>query len=611
MAVNLSPLGGVAAQFFNNDGVPLAGGLIYTYLAGSTTPAATYTTGSGSIPHSNPIVLDSAGRVPSGEIWLTDTLSYKFVIKDSTGALIGTYDNLVGINSNFVNYTSSQEIQTATAGQTVFTLTTMAYQPGTNSLTVFVDGVNQYGPGASYAFTETSSTTVTFASGLHVGASVKFTTTAINSGSYGNAFQISYTPPFTASVATNVGAKLSQYVSVKDFGATGNGTTDDTTFIQNALNSGQKGIYFPKGEYRITATLNVPRGVSLFGDGYEQVILNGYALANTDAIFYLTGGDQFSTIDNLQFKGQASGSESIGIKVTNGYSVSYTNLRFLNLSYGLLLDEAGACLVQNCTFSNCLYGAKCTGGSGYTFAFNNFNYGTDTGIQVDVSPTTTFPTGIIVSQCLFTSNIGIRVPLAPGAYGGHNFVADQCYFEGDLGVGTVCQPFRIGNEGSGNPISCATITNGRMAMSSSLPSVYTNIDTLFFAGNIIGQNVTFPTSVLQLTLSNNIFVGTLTNGATKSININDLSNFLFQTDRLTPINDGVDVLGDNTHRWKNVYSKDGMVLGTNVVITTGANTPEGAVTAVVGSLYLRNNGGANTTLYVKESGTGNTGWVAK
>ena len=31
MAVNLSPLGGVAAQFFNNDGVPLSGGLIYTY----------------------------------------------------------------------------------------------------------------------------------------------------------------------------------------------------------------------------------------------------------------------------------------------------------------------------------------------------------------------------------------------------------------------------------------------------------------------------------------------------------------------------------------------------------------------------------------------------
>lgn len=46
-------------------------------------------------------------------------------------------------------------------------------------------------------------------------------------------------------------------------------------------------------------------------------------------------------------------------------------------------------------------------------------------------------------------------------------------------------------------------------------------------------------------------------------------------------------------------------------IVTGTGTPEGAVTAGVGTLFLRANGGASTTLYVKESGTGNTGWVAK
>lgn len=44
---------------------------------------------------------------------------------------------------------------------------------------------------------------------------------------------------------------------------------------------------------------------------------------------------------------------------------------------------------------------------------------------------------------------------------------------------------------------------------------------------------------------------------------------------------------------------------------TGAGSPEGVVTAPVGSLYTRTDGGAGTTLYVKESGTGNTGWVAK
>lgn len=43
----------------------------------------------------------------------------------------------------------------------------------------------------------------------------------------------------------------------------------------------------------------------------------------------------------------------------------------------------------------------------------------------------------------------------------------------------------------------------------------------------------------------------------------------------------------------------------------GSGSPEGAATAPIGSFYSRTDGGANTSFYVKESGTGNTGWVAK
>jgi len=46
-------------------------------------------------------------------------------------------------------------------------------------------------------------------------------------------------------------------------------------------------------------------------------------------------------------------------------------------------------------------------------------------------------------------------------------------------------------------------------------------------------------------------------------------------------------------------------------IHSGNGSPEGVLAAPVGSLYTRLDGGANTTLYVKESGVGNTGWVAK
>ena len=49
-------------QAFDNNGDPLAGGKIYTYSAGTTTPKATYTTAAGDVENTNPIILDSAGR---------------------------------------------------------------------------------------------------------------------------------------------------------------------------------------------------------------------------------------------------------------------------------------------------------------------------------------------------------------------------------------------------------------------------------------------------------------------------------------------------------------------------------------------------------------------
>jgi len=98
MPVNLSPVAGAAQQFFSNSGVPLAGGLLYTYAAGTTTPLATFTTAAGTTANSNPIVLNSAGRLDN-EVWLTSTLTYKFLLKDSDGVTIATYDDIPGIGS--------------------------------------------------------------------------------------------------------------------------------------------------------------------------------------------------------------------------------------------------------------------------------------------------------------------------------------------------------------------------------------------------------------------------------------------------------------------------------------------------------------------------------
>lgn len=138
MSVNLSPAGGVAAQFFNNDGVPLSGGLIYTYGAGTTTPATTYTTAAGNVAHSNPIVLDAAGRVPTGEIWITNGSSYKFVLKDSLGNLIGTYDNITPINNLITPKVANF---TGTGSQTGFTLASSVTDE--NFTSIYINGVYQ------------------------------------------------------------------------------------------------------------------------------------------------------------------------------------------------------------------------------------------------------------------------------------------------------------------------------------------------------------------------------------------------------------------------------------------------------------------------------------
>lgn len=210
MAVNLSPVGGAAAQFFNNDGTVLSGGKLNTYTAGTTTPATTYTTSAGSIAHSNPIVLNSAGRVPgSGEIWLTDGITYKFVLTDANDVLIATYDNIYGINN------------------------------------------------------------------------IAFPISATN---------VNFLQAGTGAVVRTVQNKERDIVSVKDFGAVGDGTTNDTAAIQLAYNyvasQGGGRIIWPRATYYVPGTIIF--GTNTETDGCKSRInANGQLLFDTG---YLSGG---------------------------------------------------------------------------------------------------------------------------------------------------------------------------------------------------------------------------------------------------------------------------------------------------------------------------------
>jgi hypothetical protein len=98
MTVLLSPVGN-GITFLDSVGLPLVGGKIYTYQAGSSTPLDTFTTVNGNIANPNPIILGTDGRAPD-EIWLTFGYNYKFVIKTASDVTIQTLDNLYGILQN-------------------------------------------------------------------------------------------------------------------------------------------------------------------------------------------------------------------------------------------------------------------------------------------------------------------------------------------------------------------------------------------------------------------------------------------------------------------------------------------------------------------------------
>ena len=128
MAVILSPLAGAGWQFFDNNGVPLNGGLLYTYAAGTTTPQTTYTSSTGATPNSNPIVLDSAGRV-AGEVWLTTSVNYKFVLQTADAVTLWTYDNIAGVPASTI---TSLRINGSTSGYVDLTTVPVA---GANTIT--------------------------------------------------------------------------------------------------------------------------------------------------------------------------------------------------------------------------------------------------------------------------------------------------------------------------------------------------------------------------------------------------------------------------------------------------------------------------------------------
>lgn len=543
----------------------------------------------------------------------------------------------------------------------------------------------------------------------------------------------------TGSVIRTMQDKAREIVSVLDFGATGDGVTDDTIAIQYAMDSVKQSVgsfdvqinsrggtvYFPPGAYRVTSTINGRAGTKMLGAGPNRSrIVSEIPSGNVVSFIGVDAG----AVDPVEIE-EIAVVQAFGFAHASGYAISIegnsfgTTPRLRNVmtqdTYGgVFLDWCfpgsldnvhcfrhaieGFRTTFNCTsitFQNCYAGANA--GSGFKIAGNYislvncasdsntldgyelyFDAGASTGISlVSCGTEACSRNGIASDRIASLSVIAPRVIV--GAAG-----ISALKLDGGDAI-SVASPVLSAVSANANP--CIDISNASglfpnsvtiIGWSGTTTNYATNInntDQVYWVGGRViaslangvlrlgnatnftaaqqsmafGQN--FPAQVGGATYGTNhlpVLTGTVTtlavsyrlkpivNAPTFTI-ARFVAGMFVEAPTVTagtvtryeglrvadmPAGSSADaglVVGDATvpvGRWsifngstrKSLFAA-GIQWGTSSGPQDlfGTGTPEGAVTAVVGSTFRRTDGGAATSFYVKESGTGNTGWVGK
>lgn len=404
--VGLSPIYNL--PFFTDvNGDPLAGGTIGTYIPGSvTTEQVTYTTSAGDVENTNPIVLDSSGRLNT-TIWLEYGLPYNLVLRDSLGNVVDAVDNVRG------NLLADQVLASD-----------VGYEAGTvaSALDDIVD--------------------------VQLAAALNFTQTGIGA------------------VTRPVTTKFKDFpITVKDFGALGTADVgnepEDTAAFAIALGTG-KNVFVPQGSFYSSTSIPVGYGQRLMGDGQHKTNIF-YSGASSG--IYLGSPDLTSLIYNCEVRDLTLHCTNRAVTV-NGVELQncvYFNVENLSIfgsgspndpdpadqalyGYGLYLHDNT--IIGRVSHVSCrlwLYGRfyACDAGnqSRWTAAIVDGGHGElancHRGIVVG-DPTVPLYSGVGVTfrdlslQGCYTTGINI--------YSGDNTIIENCYFEGngnyDIAVGT-------------------------------------------------------------------------------------------------------------------------------------------------------------------------------
>jgi hypothetical protein len=214
----------------------------------------------------------------------------------------------------------------------------------------------------------------------------------------------------TGAVNRAINQKLAEIVSVKDFGATGNGTTDDTAAIQAALDSSYGGLFFPEGTYKVTKAsggawcLNMTSNKSLYADKQRNTIIRAD----------LSGGDTTTNILNIAITSNGGYTDVRDLRIENLLMIcNGGGLHCINASYNASYLPILNAVIQGCNLSGYgTYGRSIVISTGAFWTIQENTLGTG----IAFTGTTTADGNKIINNNIFGTNVGIYFDVIFGSY---------------------------------------------------------------------------------------------------------------------------------------------------------------------------------------------------
>lgn len=467
------------------------------------------------------------------------------------------------------------------------------------------------------------------------------------------------------------------FINVKDFGAIGDGTTNDSAAIQSAINSGET-VFFPYGTY-LCNNLTISNPSQLIGNGTLKLpnsadypILNISAATTINGLIfdgnranagvadtYLIRASSTLNLNDCEFKNNVG-----GVRLATAPRSSIQNLKCLDFTQGQITVKDGSSFT---TINNLV--AYDAGNATVSLHIVDFEATSSeltgcllTNSNINVNCTACQLTGSFVTNCLISNNFfqnndntgnGNCVKL-DSVGTGNSIEGNRIHFANygvfELGVNSSTisdniftqNPLAIGTRtairlGSSNIVVKKNIIQGAATDGISLGS---NVDNCIISQNVISQCGRDGINSESATSNNNqIIDNDIDRSIRYGIRVDGASNFI----KDNSIRNGSGVYGSyiagsnsvlldnylegnaaNYIRFQGVTGctvravssshVNNLAAGNFFSVVSplfGAGSPESVLTAPIGSIYGRLDGGTSTTLYIKESGTGNTGWVAK